>query len=95
MSVNKGENNMATNNTKNKWVTVGSVLKRKDGSGTYVKLTKDVKAGTILNVRDPRDRLSDEQKAALESTGEVRVTTPSGKSYMVYNSVQFDLSMTE
>lgn len=86
---------MATNNTKGKWTTVGSVMKRKDGSGTYVKLTKDVKAGTILNVRDPRDRLTEEQKATLESAGEVRVPTPSGKSYVVFNSVQFDLSVNE
>jgi len=86
---------MSNNTTKKKWTTVGSVLRRKDGTGTYVKLVKDVKAGTILNVRDPRDRLNEEQKSVLESSGEVKVTTPSGKSYTVYNSVQFELSMAE
>lgn len=78
-----------------KWTTVGRVVKRQDGSGDYIKLTRDVnlKAGAIVSLSDPRARLTDEQKASLESEGQVQLTTKTGKIYTLYDSVRFELSV--
>lgn len=39
-----------------KVLTIGSVLKRKDGNGHYIKINQDIKLekGEIINVDDPR-----------------------------------------
>ena len=59
-------------NKKSRWLEVGTVLKSKKG-GSYIKIKEDVtlKAGTILQVEDPRETLQkmvsngkmDQQKA--------------------------------
>jgi hypothetical protein len=41
-----------------KWVRVGTVCKKKSGTGTYFKIDNDVtlKKGQYLNIQDPRAR---------------------------------------
>ena len=37
-----------------KYAQVGQILKGKDGKPNYIKLEADVKAGTYINIEDPR-----------------------------------------
>lgn len=54
---------------KAKWTKVGSVMKKKDGTGTYIKVANDVvlKKDTYLNIQDPRKRpgITPEQLAKI------------------------------
>ena len=55
-----------------KYRNIGSVLKRKEGTGTYIKISEDVllKKGTIVNLVNPRTQ-ADELLAAGVVTEEV------------------------
>lgn len=52
-----------------KWIKVGTVLKRKDGKGRYMKVNSTISLteGQILNVQDPRNRpgITEEQLAKI------------------------------
>ena len=42
------------NKPKAKYQRVGQILKGKDGAPNYIKMDQDVKAGTFINIEDPR-----------------------------------------
>lgn len=44
---------------KSKWLDVGTVLRKKDGGGSYIRIKENVslKKDTILQVQDPREKL--------------------------------------
>lgn len=39
---------------KAKYQRVGQILKGKDGKPNYIKMDKDIAAGTFINIEDPR-----------------------------------------
>lgn len=73
------------------WTLVGVVNKRRDGEGTYVKILKDIPAGVVLSVQDPRDRLNEEQKAQLEANGKVEIVKDGRTIKTVYANTSREL----
>lgn len=77
--------------SKQQWTKVGTVMKRKDGNGTYLKIDlrrgKEelaellLKSGMILNIQDPRKRagITEEQLAKIPEYVKAELYLPPAK----------------
>lgn len=77
--------------SKPQWTKVGTVMKRKDGNGTYLKIDlrrgKEelaellLKSGMILNIQDPRKRagITEEQLAKIPDYVKAELYLPPAK----------------
>lgn len=79
------------NKTGKYWTLVAVVNKKKSGEGTYIKVLKDIPKGVFLTVLDPRDRLTEEQLATLESEGKVEISTGAGRTKTIYSNTVKEL----
>lgn len=63
-----------TSKNKSKWLTVGKVYNRKDGTGRFLKIAEDVtlKKDMILNLQDPEESLKRIAKAMKWSEEELQ-----------------------
>lgn len=56
-------------NAKGKWTLVGTILKKKDGSGNYFKVKSNltISEGQIFNIQNPRKRkgITEDQLAKI------------------------------
>lgn len=66
-----------------KWVKVGTLMKNKAGTGTYLKVTEDVKLSKnqILNVQNPRKRpgITEEQLSKIPDFVVAEIFIPPAK----------------
>lgn len=71
-----------------KWETIGTVLAKKDGKGTYIKMKKDVhlREGTIVQVQDPRDTVD-----VLLGKGVITSDQAADRKSKIPDFVKFDL----
>lgn len=73
----------------NKWLEVGTVLRSKDGDGSYVKIKENVtlSKGQILQLQNPRDKYTRLAKSGHITADEAQTRIESIPDYVMFDIV--------